>query len=51
MELTPRMGGRPKDGGKIDPWFYAWVLHMVLGMIVFCPWYFVDLVKGTTVMF
>ena len=24
---------------------------MVLGMMVSCPWYFVDLVKGTTIMF
>ena len=24
---------------------------MVLDMMVFCPWYFVDPVKGTTIMF
>ena len=24
---------------------------MVLGIMVLCPWYFVDLVKGTTTMF
>ena len=32
-------------------WFYAWISHMVLGMMVFCPWYFVDLVKGIAIMF
>ena len=26
-------------------------LHMVLGVMVFGPWYFVDPIKGTMVMF
>ena len=46
-----RMGRGPNDGGQTYPWFCAWVLHMVLGMMVFCPWYFVDLVKLNTIMF
>ena len=41
----------PILGGWTYLWFCAWVSHMVLGMMVFSPWYFVDLVKGTTVMF
>jgi len=41
----------PILGGQTYLWFFAWVLHMVLGMMVFCPWYLVDLVKGTMVIF
>jgi len=38
-------------GGKTYLWFCALVSHMVLGMMVLNPWYFVDPVKGTTIMF
>ena len=41
----------PILGGQTYLWFLSRVSHMVLGMMVFCPWYFVDLVKGTTFMF
>ena len=41
----------PILGGRTYLWFCAWVLHMVLGMMVFCPWYFLDLVKETTIIF
>lgn len=41
----------PILGGPTYLWFCAWISNMVLGVMVFSPWYFVDLVKGTTVMF
>jgi len=41
----------PILGGRTYLWFCAWFSHMVLGVIVFFPWYFVDFFKGTTVMF
>jgi len=41
----------PILGGQTYLWFCAWVWHMVSGMMVFYPWYLVDLVKGTTIMF
>ena len=41
----------PILGGRTYLWFCAWISHMVFGMMVFGPWYFVDLVKGTTIMF
>ena len=31
-------------------WFCASVWKMVLGMMFFCPWYFVYLVKGNIVI-
>ena len=36
---------------RTHPWFCAWVFTWFWGMIVLDPWYFVDLVKGDTVMF
>lgn len=33
------------------PMVCAWSSHMVLGRIVFSPWYVVHPAKGTTVMF
>ena len=36
--------------GQTYLWFCAWFSHTVLGMMVFYPWYFVDLVKGIMVM-
>ena len=51
-------GQRPRNffwclfsGGRTHPWFCAWVCTWFWGMMVFGPWYFVDPVKGTTVMF
>jgi len=41
----------PILGGWTYLWFYAWISHMVLGMMVLCPWFFVDPVKGIMVMF
>jgi len=41
----------PILGGQTYLWFCAWVFHMVLGMMVFYPWYSIDPVKGNTVMF
>ena len=41
----------PILGGKTYLWFCTWTLHMVLGAMVFVPCYFVDLIKGTMVMF
>lgn len=41
----------PILGGHSYLWFCACLLHMVLGMMFFFPWYLVDLVKGTTTMF
>ena len=38
-------------GGQTHPWFYAWVYTWFWGTMVFGPWYFVDSMKGTTVMF
>ena len=38
-------------GWRTYIWFRAWISQMVLGMMVFCPWYFADMVKGTMVMF
>jgi len=40
----------PILGGWTYLWFCAWFSHMVLGIMVFSTWYFVDLVKGTIVM-
>jgi len=33
--VDPRIGGIPKDSGQAHPWFCTWLLHMVLGMMVF----------------
>ena len=35
----------PILNGQTYLWFCVWFLHMVLGVMVFCPWYFVDLIK------
>jgi len=40
----------PILGGQTRLWFFSWVSHMVLGMMVFFPLYFVDPLKGTTVI-
>ena len=39
------------SNGKTHPWFCAWVCTWFWGMMVFSPWYFVDPVNGTMVMF
>lgn len=48
--VDPREGVDPMMVGKPTLSFVHGFFHMVLSMMVFYPWYFVDLVKGTMIM-